>query len=467
MTMGRDCVQDKGVTALGPRSTLILEADTVIRAAVVLLVCLSLNVVTGFAQSSAIGAATIDSLDLGYAVPLPGDCGAFSRDDRLLDSLDLASGQVYFKVNHYVHDSAPDANVTILRPDFVAQLAPESQIDADRLSVRPDRNLLLIQRLGAFDLRTGLRQVDFLGFAGLSPDGALLAVPNTGLYDVRDWTLKLPLSVNTKVEFSPDSRLFAVSGDGVFSAETGKRRFRISGSVPVFSPDGRWLAVERDGLYAIESGERSIEFGSAPFAAPRFSPDSHWLAAGGAVYDLTSGEKRFDMTIRNAATFSPDSRRVVGADGVYELESGQRLFELNGAAASWSSDSSLVASVDGQVVDAATGSPLMAAIGQPTFSPGGAWLSVDYMPYCLIYGLSSATYPYRSGLVDPNSGVNIRRRPTLLSDVLHSTGDFLAVSARTPDNRWFKVFYREFTGWVSADAVRVVEMPDAVPVEPY
>lgn len=419
-------------------------------------------------QPGIITSETIDDLELGF-VTWNHFCEDFSQDDRLLGSYDLQTGQPYFAINHYVHGDSAEPNVTILAPERVRAFAPESQIDGDGLSVRPAENLLIIQRLGAFELHSGRRLLDMYGWSSLSQDGSLLAIPGIGIYNSADGSLALPLSddENVSIRISPNNQFYAVSGDGVYELATGERRFAIAGVLPEFSPDGRWLAAERDGVYDVQTGERLIALENAPFASPRFSPDSRWLADAGAIFDMATGEKLFDMDIWNEAVFSPDSRLVVGADGVYDVPSGERLFELSGARVSFSADGSLIAASDGRIHNVETGEVVRRMLDDPTFSPGGTLLSVnpDAVTGCFIYGLSDHPFPYRSGLVQPNAGVNIRRSPFLSADVLRSTGDLLVVTARNDDGTWYKVLYDGTEGWVSAEAVSIVEMPDGVPVE--
>lgn len=426
----------------------------------------------GFAQQSTtnapgehtINAATIGDLELGFVVPSE-YCGTFSDDDRLMGTYDLTTGQRWFQINTFSHALSDSANVTVLEHETAAALAPETQINSEQLYVRPDQNLLIIQRLGAFELTSGLRRLDFYGFASLSPDGEWMAAPNLGVYDVHDWTLVQALDGDDMVRFSPDGTRYAVGRHGVYDVQTGRREFAISGVIPAFSPDGRWLVVVGDGLYDVETGERVIVLENTPFASPRFSPDSRWVAVAGAVFDLTTGEKQFDLDIWNAAAFSPDSQRVVGADGVYDVETGERLFELSGARVSFSADGSLVATTDGSIYNVATGEQVRALPGSVTLSPAGSFLSVDLSPYCALYGLPDAAYPYRSGLVEPYSGVNVRQRPSTSGAIVASTRETLAVSAQTADGQWLRVFRGDLTGWVAAEAVRILELPEGVPVE--
>lgn len=412
-----------------------------------------------------INAATIADLELGYVLPFAGYCHAFSADDRLIGNYDTTTGEMLFRIDSFAHDLDADANIGILQPEAVAALTPETRIDAEALSVVPERNLLLVQRLGAFELTSGLRLLDFYGFSSLSPDGSMLALPNVGIYDTRDWTLKFPLNSDAMVSFSPDKRLFAVAGNGVYSVENGERLFRISGAIPVFSPDSQWLVVERDGLYNVERGERILALENDPFVVPQFSSDSRWLADARGVYDVHTGEQQFEMDIWNSAAFSPDSQSVVGADGGYALPSGEPLFELSGASVNFNVDGSLIASVDNHIYDTATGEAVFTTLGLSTFSPAGNFLSVKADTYCLVYGLPDADYPYRSGLVMPYSGANVRVRPSASGSIVFSTREMLAVSAQTADGQWFKVFSPDGEGWVAAEAVEIIEMPDGVPVE--
>ena len=442
-----------------------------IKAVLGLLLCAFCAAPAGsYAQSEpprTIGAETLGELELGFVV-WADFCDAFSADDRLLSNYDLVTGQQLYDVYNYANGTEPFSNVSITQPEVVADLSPESHISHEQLYVRPDSNLLVIQRLGVFELMTGRKEIDFYGYATLSDDGSFFAIAGDGLYRTADRSLVMPLSGDSpsSPSISPDNKFIAVDGEGLYEIASGERLFSLPDGLGVFSPDSHWLALTSGDVYDVQTGERLIRSDDdTPFSIPAFSDDGRWLAVADALYDTNTFEKAFDFVMRTHAVFSPDSQFVVGLLGIYAIPSGEQVFELRGTAANFSADGSLVATAGGNLYSAETGEVTRQMLGVPTFSPRGTLLSVWVSPYCLIYGLPEHSYPYRSGLVQPYSGANIRSTPSLSGAVLRSTSDLLVVTAQTADGSWLKVAYEDVVGWVSAEAVRIVEMPEGVPIE--
>ena len=189
-----------------------------------------------------------------------------------------------------------------------------------------------------------------LGFAtsvSISPDGSLLAA---GDYSggMKVWDLKTSqvlvssqggtLSPKSKLAFSPDGHLLAVSGDKTAVLwDTVKRDW--VGSLPsgwvlalAFSSDSKRLATADLNAHSISVWDLATSqsllsiSGQPDINALAFSPDGHWLASAGAdhlvrLWDLATGNE-----LRNFAghggeatgvAFTPDGRWLIssGAEG--------------------------------------------------------------------------------------------------------------------------------------------------------
>ena len=348
-----------------------------------------------------------------------------------------------------------------------------------------------------------------------SPDGQWFAAKNNGLFAVA--TNERVFAFQTgSFAFSPDSRYFAVAQDGVYEAATGERLFAIGsdahgyvGTEFAFSPNSRYVIVEGDGLYDIPRLWRNFEV----TGSGSFSPDGKWLWIRGGVLleTLTWGQQYTTGSGGFLASFSPDSTLMaVPNDGVYVTESGEYLFAFGPNPASFSPDGSLMAvrfvgvyavdtweeqlrfstaeswlsptfSPDGQLLivpgdgiyDTDSWERLLDFVAQwgaePEglfFSPDGRWLAAYDGRTCTVYGLPDAARPTQTfGVVRPSGKTNIRQRPSANSGVVANTDTPLPVIATNADRSWYQVMVSGQMGWVAASVVRVVYLPDSLPVE--
>jgi WD40 repeat protein/predicted Ser/Thr protein kinase len=195
-----------------------------------------------------------------------------------------------------------------------------------------------------------LRHAEAVWSLAFSPDGRHLAtgsgklphadtVPNG---EVTVWDLTTRTAVRKRgghggqlnsVTFSPDGRRIASPGRDdtvrIWDVETGEDLVivRDVGSRPsavAFSPDGQRLACGcwsegRVGggkvmIADAMSGKELRSVATAGSVCVAFSPDGKLLATMHAVWDATTGEKRFDfpkdLVGINSVTFSPDGRRL-------------------------------------------------------------------------------------------------------------------------------------------------------------
>lgn len=413
-----------------------------------LLACITIFAVAGVAHAntprSTITADNVNELELGYA--LSGGCGPFSPDSSLIavggkGVYEIATGELIFE--------HPNARVSFTR----------------------DNRYLLVDRRALYDLTTGEELLEFAAsFAAFSPDDRFLLVENVGLYELETMERHLP-GVGFGA-FSPDSRWLAVSGDAVYDLQTFEQHFSIAGINPVFSADSSLVAVNNDAVYELPKGDARFRLDpDAIFGRLAFSPDNHLLARGNdGIYDAQTGERLY--TIHGEyVRFSPDSQRLaIDGNGVYNAVTGALQFEIFGTFPNFNTEGDLLLTGDDELGDRLYNleqgsNRLLAHTGFPTFSPNSTLISIRTSAYCLIYGLPDQVWPYRSGLVLASSPVNVRHLPSANSRVEFSVEDSLAVSARTADGQWFKVFYGEQIGWVSASAVNVLAMPADIPVE--
>lgn len=389
-----------------------------------------------------ITADNVNLLQLGYA--LPGGCGPFSPDSNLI----AVGGKGVYDID--------TAALIFEHPNA-------------RMNFTSDNHYLLVDRRALYNLNTGEQLLQFSSFAAFSPDNRFLLVENDGLYELE--TLKRHLPGIGFGAFSPDGRWLAVSGDAVYDLQTLEQHFAISGINPVFSPDSALLAVNNDAVYELPEGISRFHLDpDAIFGRLRFSPDSRLLGRGNdGVYDAQTGEHLYPVK-GEFVHFSPNSLLlVIDGKAIYEARTGKTLFEIFGSFPNFNAASDVLVTGDKDLGDrlynlSHGSSRLLATTGFPTFSPDSTLLSIRTDAYCLLYGLPDRAWPYRSGLVHAPGPVNIRHRPSLNSRVKHSVDDVLAVSARTADGQWFRVFYREYSGWVSAAAVNILAMPADVPL---
>ncbi len=389
-----------------------------------------------------ITADNVNLLQLGYA--LPGGCGPFSPDSSLI----AVGGKGVYDID--------TASLIFEHPNA-------------RMNFTSDNHYLSVDRRALYNLKTGEQLLQFSSFAAFSPDNRFLLVEDDGLYELK--TLKRHLPGIGFGAFSPDGRWLAVSRDAVYDLQTLEQHFTINGINPVFSPDSALLAVNNDGVYELPEGISRFDLDpDAIFGRLAFSPDNRLLARGNdSVYDAETGERLYSISGEHVH-FSPDSQHLaIDGNGLYDAATGAIQFEIFGIFPNFNAAGDLLLTGDDELGDrlynlSHGSSRLLAHTGFPAFSPNSTLISIRTSAYCLIYGLPDQVWPYRSGLVLASSPVNIRHLPSANSRVEFSVEDTLAVSARTVDGQWFKVFYGEQTGWVSAAAVNILAMPADVPL---
>ena len=236
-----------------------------------------------------------------------------------------------------------------------------------------------------WDTKTGTQIAAFerpgkLSDAGISPDGKTLVVlgdeSELELWDIasgkKRGTIAIPGGVAGRAEFSPDSRVLAITGDvlTIWSAETLKQ----VATGPALADD--LMTV----LYWTEDGERLV-LASASGAIQIVDVDT-WRPI---VTVMGHGKEVRDCAI------SPDGKRLayVLPDGgaVIDTRTGKHLVELDGPDEQrtnqyrnieWSSDGSLLAittaAANARIVDGATGRTRrqFADASVLTFSPAGS-----------------------------------------------------------------------------------------------
>ncbi len=109
--------------------------------------------------------------------------------------------------------------------------------------------------LKVYDVPTGKTLLQIAGLVGvISPDGALLAVYNDGVYDIASGKKRFSFSGEAFPVFSPDSSVLFISNVGAYDTYTGDLRFRIK-EMRSISSDGR-LVSDDQGLYEVATGAR-------------------------------------------------------------------------------------------------------------------------------------------------------------------------------------------------------------------
>jgi hypothetical protein len=229
-----------------------------------------------------------------------------------------------------------------------------------------------------------------------------------------------------------------MGGDGVYDVAIGARRFAVKSSYAKFSPDATVLLVGGDGVYDVATGQ--LRFTLLEQTAGVFNPDGTLLVSGSNVYEVATGAVRFKVK-QDFARFSPDGALlVVSGDAIYDVVTGTRLFNIQEYFLNpFSPDQGLLA-----VTSAALGTP------------------------CAILGPADYKWPYRAGIVTVNGDIVIRGEPSMSAKPLgkgHFEGEVI-VFARTSDSQWYKLLDKKGTVvWLSAKDVKVISMPDGVPVE--
>jgi hypothetical protein len=245
----------------------------------------------------------------------------------------------------------------------------------------PDGTLLAVGGSGVYELSTGsLRFPIEANYAQFSPDGRYLIGSQDGIYDVA--TGERLFSITTDAQFSRDSSLVAVYSDGVYDVSTHERLFAISGGFSIFSANRNFLAVTGDGIYNVNSWQKVVSVSTPALIV--FSPNEMWAAVGkDGVYDLQTGGKVFTISTDGdyyPGNFSRDSSMIgLAHDGLYDTTTWQERFSFGGYGAPiFNSDGTIIAVPGEFVYDVTTGEALFGinAIAGLYFSPDDASLAV-------------------------------------------------------------------------------------------
>ncbi len=394
----------------------------------------------------------------------------------------LPGCQQFSPDSHFVADFIYIYDLTDGSLHYSRTVNPGGESPTGAFQFSPDGQWFAAKHDGLFAAATNERVFTFQsGSFAFSPDSRYLAVAQDGVYETatgdRLFTIgNDPAFLGTDFAFSPNSRYVAVEGDGLYDIPRLWRNFEIAGS-GIFSPDGKWLwirggvlletltwgqqyttgsggflasfspdsalmAVPNDGVYVTESGEFLFAFGPNPAS---FSPDGSLMAVRFVgVYTVDTWEQRLRFSTaesRLSPTFSPDGRLlIVPGDGIYDTQSWERLLDF---VTQWGAEPEGL-----------------------FFSPDGRWLAAHDGRTCTVYGLPDAARPTQNfGVVRPSGKTNIRQRPSASSGVVANTDTPLPVIATNADGSWYKVVVSGQEGWVAASVVRVVYLPDSLPVE--
>jgi WD40 repeat protein len=204
--------------------------------------------------------------------------------------------------------------------------------------------------------------------ASFSPDGNVIAwAPGDGRVHVRDLKMEAEELIFEgfspecclQITLSPDELMMLVidrdpdsdSGYGqvlrLIDLQNGQESLSLEvGDWAGFSPDGRMIGIQESRmigatLWDIVQSEKLVTISGFSTAAPiygvRFAPDwesvAFWARSGGDLYDVSTGEKRFDF-IGEPISFNPSggvlatsetgwmSSECTGAVCLYDLELG-------------------------------------------------------------------------------------------------------------------------------------------------
>jgi WD40 repeat protein len=284
---------------------------------------------------------------------------------------------VLFICPGFTKSSAANQQAATITSDNVSQLELGYVLPGYCGSFSPDEQYIHTLN-GIYDVSTGQRSpLPHSMPMQFSPDSKLIAVFGEGVYEIDSGKFRFPISVNGT--FSPDSSAIAVELDGVYDVKTGKLLLSSSG-IGIFSPDSKLIAEAQDGVYVVATGERLFPITDWG----HFSPDGKYIAvAHDGVYEVETGQRLFATPgIYGGPIFSPDGTSLVVADeGVYEVPSGHRRFALSRVYYPvFSPDGKLIAaSMDG-IYDARTGERIFEIQNTSTvldFSSDGSLISIE------------------------------------------------------------------------------------------
>lgn len=207
----------------------------------------------------------------------------------------------------------------------------------------------------------------------ISPDGALAAIPNDGVYNLADGSLRFALPVRESnpmpsISFIASDRLY-VSGLGIFDLDTGERLIEMIS--PMAGGNQRWLVTPR-GIYNLRTGEKVYDMLrerlSGRIADIWMPPDSDY------AFVLIEKSNQWIQVLLNAPTgeilletkgsvVSPDESRVaVFNDGLYIIGQADALADFP----------------EGDY--------------GPIFSPDSRWLALQGVEHVLVYDATTGEY---------------------------------------------------------------------------
>ena len=272
--------------------------------------------------------------------------------------------------------------------------------DSQHLIVADGRTVVRIRALdaptgavrSAFQIDQRGTQADSFVSPELSPRGDQVAVVEYPKGVVRVWAtlqgkpvreFRWPLPQRIDLRFSADGQRLAAMANqrrnepnklawftsslAVWQIESGRAVFahqptEMNGNTLEIGPHGRVLAVNawvggktRVRLWQIDSGQElpTLDVAEVPYPTLCFHPDERQLVAGGRVWNIETGEPRYDLagTSGQSVAFSADRQRLIaGGDGtikIFAATSGQLLMTLRAG------DPPVRLTTDGQTILAA------------------------------------------------------------------------------------------------------------------
>lgn len=396
----------------------------------------------------------VTNIELGYA--LTGGCGAFSLDDKLIATSygvnNIVSGVRRFPTNGASTTFSPTGNLLFIGYDGIYEILTGKRV-------------LILSDFADMENYYGSRPG---GNAVFSPDEKLVAVDNIGIFHIPSYQRYLDIKGDLST-FSSNGKYIAFAADAIYDIDTGNRKFLFEGYSPTFSPNGNFLAVTPGGLYSVVSERRLFYL---PEGHPAFSPDEKLVAiAGYGAYDTSTGDILFRIggsPRYSAPQFSPDGTLLaVGDDGVYDVKSGRRLFLIDGYYPNFSPNGELLATYDS--LYAVTGQKLFEFPGYfPSFNREGNLVAVNHTldesrdDNCLIYGIPTDNWPFRSaiGWTYSNQGINVYNSPN--GQIQFQASGSFVILARSQNNDWLRI---SSNAWIEGNMIRFGDIPLEVPVE--
>ena len=207
----------------------------------------------------------------------------------------------------------------------------------DYASFSADGKYLAVEDAGLYKVATGEKVVG--GFKVVfNADQTLVASAEGEVMDLStgEKIVDQHRFVNLNPKFSPDSRYVALEvvppkGNekdivwGIYDLKTRQKSYQFNGYEPTFSPDGKLLAMYGIGMFDLSDGKQLY---TLPEGKLQFSPDGAVLAISGiGVFDTRDGKLRFGIS--KFQGFSPNGDLIADNGGVYEVATGARLAETH------------------------------------------------------------------------------------------------------------------------------------------